>query len=426
MRTGLLWLYCVAATLSMATSAHAQQWVGDLLRAKGSGILVGTLELHPGIGAELGYDSNVFLSENPESSGVLRVAPSLYLSTLTSERLRGEQPKVELRVGVAGTFKHYFATSLSDHPNMGVSQDAKFKWNASSIFALELFQDFKRSIDPFGEPGGGPIDPVGASFNRHQLGGGTRLQLSTPGKLLKGGLGYRIDWDSFQSEAFDANDSLKHTISADTSWEFLPRTAIFWNGAFAIHDYMNDDAQGLGVRSGSKTIANKLGLNGALTERVGFTLAGGYDAAFSDDQDDSESITAQAEARWRVLTASQWTLGYDRTLRPSFQGNTMITDRIKTVFGSMFGSVLALNAKAEFAFVNFGNDPELGERDDKHLVLSLGGEYRFLAWIAMTAELGYQQNFTDFAVVTTLDGEETVNAAKYKRFEAWLGVRAFL
>ncbi|HMI90397.1 MAG TPA: hypothetical protein VK509_03495, partial [Polyangiales bacterium] len=148
--------------------------------------------------------------------------------------------------------------------------------------------------------------------------------------------------------------------------------------------------------------------------------------SFSDDEDDSEAITAQVEARWRVLVASQWTLGYDRTLRPSFQGNTMVMDRITTGFGSMFGGVFALGAKVQFAFVDFGTDPELGDRDDKHLVTSLSGEYRFVDWFAVTGEVGYLQNFTDFALISTVDRVEVVNAAKYKRFEAWLGVRAFL
>jgi hypothetical protein len=410
----------------MVTSAHAQQWLGDRIRGEGRGILVGTLELHPGIGAEIGYDSNVFLSEDPESSAVLRVAPSFYVSTLSGERLQGEEPKVNFRGGVSGTFKHYFATSLSSHPDMGVSEDMNLKWNASSIFALELFQDYRRTIDPFGEPGGA-IGSGGDDFDRNQLGGGTRLQLSTPGKLLKGGIGYRIDWDSFEGDAFNANDSLAHTIGADTSWEFLPKTAVFWNGAFRLHDYLDEDAGGLGQRFGSKSISNKLGLNGSLTERVGFTLAGGYDAAFFDNDMDNEAITAQVEARWRVLVASQWSLGYDRTLRPSFQGNAMRADRIKTEFKSMFGGVLALSAKVEFTFVNFGYDSELmTDREDKHLVTSLGGEYRFVDWFAMTAEVGYTENFTDFVLVIPVDGPDVRNAAEYRRFEAWLGVRAFL
>ena len=435
----------------VSSSAHAQQWLSDRSRTQGRGILVGTLELHPGIGAEVGYDSNVFLSEEPESSGILRVTPSLYVSTLSGERLQGAEPKLSFRAGVNGSLKSYFATDQGT--DIGIGQDAKLTWNASSIFALELFQDFKRAIDPFGEPQGVTIDtdssddeplqpdgtpaPTGLSdrsdnFRRHQIGGGTRLQLSTPGRLLKGGLGYRIDYDNFTNSAYDVNDSLKHTIGADTSWEFLPKTALFWNGAFRIHDYINADDSALGQRFGSKSIGNKLGINGALTERVGFTIAGGYDATFADNDADREAVTAQVEARWRFIETSQWALGYDRTLQLSFQGGTMQVDRIKTALNAMFGGVFALGLRADFAFIDYGEDDELGERDDKQLTTSLSGEYRFVDWFAVTGEVGYLQNFTDFEVRVPIVDEDgmnvgtVTNAAKYRRFEAWLGVRAFL
>jgi hypothetical protein len=435
MRIGFLWLGCAAAALWLvALPAHAQQWLADRARGQGRGVLVGTFELHPGIGAEIGYDSNVFLSEQPESSAVLRVSPSLYLSTLTGERMQNEQRKVSFRAGISGALKHYFATEQGT--DMGVGEDAKLSWNASSIFTLELFQDYKRSIDPFGEPGGVTGAGDEDDYGRNQLGGGTRLQLSTPGKLLKGGLGYRIDWDSFEGgddNVFDANDSLRHSIGADTSWEFLPKTAVFWNGTFGIHDYIHEDAPGLGIRSNSKSVGNKLGINGGLTEQVGFTIAGGYDAYSSDDGNDSESITAQVEARWRFIQTSSWSLGYDRTLRPSFQGSTMRTDRIKTALGGIFGGVVALGVKAEVSFVDFGEDltfgtaEDLRERNDTHLLLNLSGEYRFVDWFAVTGEVGYQQNFTDFYIdIMTAPGETSRNYAKYKRFEAWLGLRAFL
>lgn len=424
---------------------HAQQWLSDRSRAEGHGIRMGELELHPGIGTEIGYDSNVFLKDkDEEASGVLRVAPSLYLSTLSAERLEGEEPTLAFRAGVNGTLKHYFATERGT--DMGVGEDAKLQWNASSIFALQLFQDYRRTIDPFGEVGGPTISSN--EFDRDLLGGGLRLQLSTRGRLLKGGVGYRIDWDNFEGDGYDPNDSLQHTISADTSWEFLPKTAIFWNGSFMLHDYVHDSADdAIGQRNGSEGITNKLGLNGALTARLSFTLSGGYSAQFFDNNVDSEAVTAQVEARWRFLEQSTWSLGYDRTMLPSFQGNSMRTDRIKTGLQSLLGGVVAVGAKAEVAFVHFGDDPELaimdmdkngmvinpdGSRRDTQLLFNLNGEYRLVDWFAVTAELGFLDNISkdadgdDFFVRSTVNGTTDDNYAKYERFEAWLGVRAFL
>ena len=108
-------------------------------------------------------------------------------------------------------------------------------------------------------------------YGRNQLGGGTRLQLSTPGRLLKGGLGYRIDWDSFEDDIFNGNDSLRHTIAADTSWEFLPKTALFWNGGLQFHKYDAEKSQDATAERNNLEGKNKLALVSAKTAMAGLT-----------------------------------------------------------------------------------------------------------------------------------------------------------
>src|SRR5690349_11635486 len=111
MRIGFCSLCCALLALSLVESvAHAQQWMADRSRAEGRGIRLGNFELHPGIGAELGYDSNVFLSEDPRSSAILRIGPSLYLSTLSGERAGESKSPLSFRAGLTGSFRNYFAT----------------------------------------------------------------------------------------------------------------------------------------------------------------------------------------------------------------------------------------------------------------------------------------------------------------------------
>ena len=59
------WLvFCLTGfILATATSAQAQQWLSDRKRAEGSGLRVGDLEIHPGLGAEFGYTSNAYNAE---------------------------------------------------------------------------------------------------------------------------------------------------------------------------------------------------------------------------------------------------------------------------------------------------------------------------------------------------------------------------
>jgi len=427
MRVCLLWLCgLVAAFACIPRPALAQPWLSDRARAEGRGITVGSLVLHPGIGAETGYDSNVFLSESPEDSVVVRIGPHLYLATQDAAGPSGERALVSFRGGVSGSLRHYFATNAGT--SIGIGEDAKLRLAPSTIFAIEFFDDYTRSVLPFTDPG--ILTPGSAAphldFGRDKLGVGTRLQLSTRSSLLKVGLGYRLDLDFFESKSFDANDAVGHTISADTSWQFLPKTAVVWQSNFKLRKFSNATSPGVGERNGSKEIDSRLGLNGALTERIGFTIGAGYGAGFYDDDSTYENLLAQVEARYRLSDVSQLKVGYDRTTNPSYQGNYMNSNRVKAGVEAMIGGVAVVGAKAELTFVSFGHDDKIMRaRSDRDLLLNLNGEYRFADWFAVTAELGYSRNDTDFSY-PAMDANSPDDPAKYSRFEGWLGVRAFM
>jgi hypothetical protein len=444
----LLGVAALATTLWSA-SAHAQGWLADRDRAQGSGIRLGNFELHPGIGAEAGYDSNVYLSDEPQDSPVVRIAPHLFLQTLGHERSGGQASPVEFRAGVNGSLKHYFETETGT--SIGMGQDAKLTLRPGSIFTLELSEEFKRSIDPFTDPVvplPNPEDPdemvlvpQDVSFARDQLTLGTRLQLGTRGGVLKGALGYQFGIDHFEDDGFRDNRANSHTVRADTSWEFFPKTALLWDGTISRNNFIRStdelsvaDMEDLtAVRNDSTNLKTRLGLNGAITPRVSFTLAGGYGAGFFDAGDDYEAFIAQVEARWRPQETILWSLGYDRETVTAYQGNYAHMNRIKTGTQLMLSGIVVIQGRVELTFLDFGVDPEQGERDDMHFLANLSGEYRLADWFAITAEASYWQNFTDFVYVTAGgDGmietaaDNTEDPAKYNRFEGWLGVRAFL
>lgn len=452
MRSCLSWralAIAIAVLTSTARQASAQpagpatsaQDVNPQIAREGHGIRLGDFELHPGVAAEVGWTDNVFLeapSENPESSAVLRVSPHIHLSTLTSERVaqnlgESDDQKVTFRFGATGTFKQYFATQLKDHPNMGVGQDLRLTLRPSSVFQFEVFDEFHRTIDPFTQalapaPGGG-FAPATADYDRDQLGVGTRVQLSTPGRLFRVGVGYRFDFDYFEGDTFKENRNLSHTISSDTSWEFLPKTAFFWNGSVRLFKYTDpgDPATSIVSRADSTNVSSRIGINGALTPRLGFTVAGGYGAGFLANNNDYESFIAQVEARWKFQETAMWAVGYDREFNPSFQGNFARIDRIKTRLQALLVGALIMTLRAELSWIDFGEDPQLMQtRNDLHLLTDLMLEYRVVSWFAITGEVGYVQNFTDFVFVVSQPGPDFMDPAKYHQFQAFFGVRAFL
>jgi hypothetical protein len=421
-----LWLTLVATILLSAGGAHAQQWLSDRQRAQGRGLRVGDFELHPGIGSEIGWVSNAALSTPADPSAVLRVAPQFYVSTLGAERTEGTLPKVGFRAGASGSLKHYFGSNL--RTDMGVGQDARLVLTPSKIFRAEIFDDFHRTIDPFTQAGA-PTAAARAAYDRDQLGAGTRLQLSTPGALFRGGAGYRFDLDHFEDVAFKSNRNRAHTISGDTSWEFLPKTALVWNGQVQLHQFANPGLASAADHYSGTLVSSNLGINGALTERIGFTVLVGYGAGFFSNKNDYDTVIGEVEARWRLVEAVQWTVGYDRQANAAFQGNFTRTDRIRTGLQMLLSGAFMIALKGDLAFVRFGQDTRLaamgaGNRTDRHLGLNLSGEYRFIDWLAATGELGYIRNFSDY--VFPAMGMQPGLKASYDQFSAWFGLRAFL
>jgi hypothetical protein len=313
----------------------------------------------------------------------------------------------------------------------------------SRIFTIKLSETLERSIDPFSdalaptEPGAGidansePVDTDRIQFNI-----GTRLGLNSPGGLLKGGLGYALSMDIFEGDVFAANESKSHTISADSSYQFLPKTAFFWKSHVRLHRYDNPDILDVAERNDSTQTHSTVGINGGLTPKVGFTLSAGYGAGFFEDDSDYESVIGQAQLRWRTSRTTGLTFGYERSFNSAFQGNFARTDRGKVQGTVLFGGVFMLRARASVTFVAFGADDRLraaglpAQRDDIHLDTGLSGEYRFTNWFAATAELTYLQNFTDYEFRFDDDNmastPEIIDDAAYDQFSAWLGVRAFL
>ena len=153
---------CVTGGLLAGPTAHAQGWLEGRDRAEGPGFRVGNLELHPGLGAELGYDSNVFLSSDAagvdpiETSPILRVTPHLFLSTLGPQRAGAVNssdslPVLDFRTGVSASVYHYFDTRAPS--NVELKADALMTLLPQRPFSITILGAYGRTIRPFTEKG---------------------------------------------------------------------------------------------------------------------------------------------------------------------------------------------------------------------------------------------------------------------------------
>lgn len=449
----LLALTALAIVSASAASARAQGWLQDRARTEGPGIRLGDFELHPGIGVELGWDSNVYYtSDNPPAglpgrvdSAILRVTPHLLFSTVGQERRQeGEgatpalPPEVQFRGGLSASYYEFFADERRRNVSVDVGLNLQILQGRPVSFSV--WDQFGRSIRPFTE------NTADVSYARLQNEAGLQVMFSTPGQILQIGAGYRFGLDFFEEEQLQYGNTFTHTISLTESFRFLPQTALVHSTSFAIRDYYQPPGAGSDrpAQFDSYSLNSTLGVNGAITNEVSFLLQGGYGAGFFDGRgpydQDFESFVARAELRWRPMDGMRLALGYDRSFNPSFLGNYYSQDRgyLNTQF--MFGGAFLLGAELSVGYYDFGqivaadgvtpigrvNGVPTTERTDVRFIGSLFAEYRFTEWLGVNGTFQYTGAFTDYAYDVPVGmGMVLLDPAAYNKIELWLGVRVF-
>ena len=438
------WLFTSLACLMLVTAATAQgqTWLGDRKRAEGIGLRVGDLELHPGIGAEFGYTTNVYNEEDPEelASAALRVSPHLFLSTLTEERAgtdEGQTPGfIRFTGGISATLEHYFA-DLSPGTDFGTDVNLQLTVAPERPISFTVTEVFRRAFRPFGNPVEDPATPGALpdefDFVRYYESIGARLNAQTAGGLLQGGLGYRFSYEWFDDEVVAENNNLVHHVSLTGGWEFLPKSALFYEATYAHQDYTNNDEAVTEVGAlleDNDQVTARLGFNGGITPRISATLAAGYSVGFFDEND-FEGVTVNVEGRWLPTAISEWALGFERSFGSAYQGNFVNRNNIYTRLRFFFGGAFVLASKLAVEFLEFGpSELDIDEaRSDIRYSGDLSGEYRFSDWLALTAQVSGVIDDSDYIARTTfeVDGEEMEldDPVEYKTIEAWIGVRAF-
>lgn len=430
--------------LATASATQAQTWLSDRKRAEGSGIRVGDLEIHPGIGAEFGYISNVYNAEPGAElpSTALRVAPHIFLSTLSEQRLEegaAGAPKpgfLKFKGGLSASILHYFA---EDTPGTDFGTDLNLQLTIAPErpFSVSLLENFNRTDKPFSDPATDPNQADVANqvapdtdFARYTQVAGVRLQAQTRGGLLQGGLGYRMKYDWYVDDAFATNNNLTHSVDLTGAWEFLPKTALFYEATYSHQDYTENDDEDSSTSQrllDNDQLNARLGFNGAITARISATLAAGYGVGFFGGND-YEGVVLNAEGRWTPSEVSEWALGYERAFQSAYEGNFVLRNNIYTRLRFFFGGAFVVASKLAVEFLDFGPNPAQmnRERSDIRYSADVSGEYRMVDWLALTVQGSAIIDDTDFvAVAMNADGDTLEDPAKFNAFEAWIGLRAF-
>ncbi|MCB9591656.1 MAG: hypothetical protein H6719_02885 [Sandaracinaceae bacterium] len=442
----------VCALLAPAVAQAQVGWLSDRSRAEGPGFRVGDFELHPGIGVELGYDSNLYYTDDADRLGVgrdsaiLRAAAHLLFSTRGAQRTQeGEgaaeegsnagPPTATFRGGLSGTFYHFF--NDNNRTNMEADADLALVILPERPFSIQLTENFGRAVRPFTEL------TLPVSYARIHNDTGLRLNFQTDGGVLKVGVGYNFQANVFEDGNFGYGNSLRHVISLNETFRFLPQTAIIHDTTFSYNDVLDESTVRGPLMNDGILLRTRIGLNGAFTTNFSVMAMVGYAAGFFNTRptagletydQEYESLVAQVEARWQIASNVRLVFGYDRDFQPSYIGNFFRRDRGYINFQTMIDRVFLIGTNVSLGYYEFGQlvnvDGSLlgttATRGDIRLTGSLFLEYRFTDWLGVNGTVMYQGNYTDYVYdISALGTGALVDPASYNKVELWLGVRAF-
>lgn len=445
---------------------------------EGAGIRAGDVELHPGIGAELGYDSNWllrthrsgFVNSNPEGAGVLRVTPSFSVATLGPQRLEGsdglppQQPTVQFRGGVSATYREFFGSDeISKQRNVSANATARLDVLPGRPVGFGIFAGWQRLVQP---QSAAPSNPD-LAFNRDDINAGAEVVVAPGGGTLDMRAGYQAMASLFEETNGVPYSNLTHELSFRDRWRFRPRTALFHDTTLRFIDYYNAE-RATNYLNNATPLRTRFGLTGLLTERFGTLLAAGYGATFfrgagAPTTLQYDSFNAQAEGTFYLSAApgsgepgqatlllSTLTFGVMRDFQMSLLTNHYTSNKAYLRVVYFFGgkTLLQLDGYGEQLlypqpFINNGGGAPvaaltpagapIGEFTNYRVGASFFAEHRLSDIFALNGTIQYDEMISDIAVPAGGNpggAAPGAAAAQYydlawRRFQAFVGARLF-
>lgn len=439
MKARLPLVAALAVTLA-PVRASAQAWVSNPDFSEGIGIRTGNLEWHPSLGAEFGYDSNLFresAAEGPVDVFKLRVTPSFTVGTLGAARRNAlTAPNLVFTAGAHATYFEFLAadsenSAVAKRRSLGLGASARASIFPRRKFGLELLADYSRIIETEGRSD----DLAGEGFNRDSVRGGGFVAWRPGGGLFEWKAGYTATFHYFENSVYQQLNNLHHEVSTRGRWRFLPRSALLFDTSYTFVRYTDGQTQ----QTDGDILRSKLGFHGLVTYHLALLGMVGWATSFYEGRGSSvsprqfDSVVANAEARWFIQARpnleeatiatglSSVALGYTRSFSNSYFGSFYQRDRgymqfSMFVLGAVAGGVEFGVSRIAYPDVVRGTvaQPSFSQL---RLDAQVFGEYRFTETLAANATALYDQVNSDPVVGEDLD---------YKRWQAYLGVRWFM
>lgn len=456
-------------------ATNGQPWISDRALGEGPGIRVGDFELHPGLAAEFGYDSNFFQRADSEierdtmgpviDTLRLRITPSLTLRNLDRRASlapgeRGAPPKIKFQLAADAAYNEFFAldsrytSMLNRQRRLSGGAGADLVLLPERPWSVDTRVAYRRTVEPSN------LGSLAGDFDRHTLGAGAGFTWRPGGGLFEWRfVGYDLRATFFEDTGFDSFNNLDHRFETRGRWKFLPRSALVYDAHYQLIRYTGDalgtppagPRNRLTDQNNGDIIRARAGYSGLLTPRLGVTALGGWAASFYDQRIQPslnfDDFIAHAELTWFLnaqprlqpgfasVGLSSIAVGYDRNFLNGYLGNFYQRDRgyaaVTYSFAGRFVSALSGGLShisyPDFSLAPLPNEPRFTRPgfSENRIDAMFFGEYRPAPTVGINTTVRYDRNFSQVVPFSETD-PDIGDDLSFQRWSVFLGARWFM
>lgn len=394
---------------------------------EGPGIKVGEgTVLHPIVGAETGFVSNVFYEESdPVPAGVLRLIAQVYTASLSKQRLAVPQEGTNVeenvgshqyRAGLRLSYDFYLSgqDTLQAQGGLGVGALIRGHVLPQSTWSFLYLDNFERVIRSTNFE---TEERTNRDINRLQLG----VQFAPRGRSVSGLLHFENIIDYFEDEDQHFANRLQNSLGLTVSWRFRPVTVFF-------ADFTQGYFTGLGDASTKVTsfpLTAAVGVQTLLSLKTTIVARVGYTNGFYETGPSYSSVLGGLQFGYRYAPTGRITATYEYLHSDSINANFFRDHAIRGQLEQRFGAPLLFVAAPEFRLRRYEGVMSVvpggaDTRDDLIFAAQAGLRWHFRESIA--ALIDYRFTMIDTDYVTGMFGDDP----SYQRHEVVAGVRAAL
>lgn len=408
----------VPALLLLGGTARAQ----DVL-VEGPGIKMGEASvLHPHVGVEAGYVSNVFYEETDEVlAPVLRLLAGIAWQPAGEDRLGeidGETSArtIDFNTGVDVEYSEFLTSDeqVRKQRNLDVNARGAIVFFPKGNVAFSLSDQFQRVGRPTNFESDQHLDRDVNHFKAEMI-------IQPQGHNISAGPRYENTIDVFESEESEFADRIQHIIGARANWKFFPYTQAWLDASYGFFGPLGDgQLEGMDYKVSSNPLRIETGVDTVLTEWTTLNAHVGYANGFYDTGPSYNSVVGGAQFGWRYLPTGRVVLKYEYDVHDSInanyfgehQGRVLLSQQIRTFVLSGFAGVRFRGYRGVPAAI--GPD---SERDD--VILEGSGR---LAWVLLDRFSAYL-DYSIQSVDTDFRNDE-MDDPSYLRHEGVIGISA--